>query len=221
MLAAGPHRLPFAATTQLSWSTLRLTLSSRLESTTSFVAIDTQTVLVTGDLPGQPDSIAVSPDCTRAIIAIENERDEDVNDGNLPQLPPGSLVVMDLSDVDPKAWTLQMMNITGLPNILYPDDPEPEFVNINTDNVAVVTLQENNGIVLIDLKNNSIMASFSAGSVNLTQIDINEDLNINQTGSLTGVLREPDGVTWISTDHFVTANEGDLDDIQQKWRDTV
>jgi hypothetical protein len=31
--------------------------------------------------------------------------------------------------------------------MLYPTDPEPEYVSINDNNVAVVTLQENNHIV--------------------------------------------------------------------------
>lgn len=40
------------------------------------VNIATQEILREWDLGGQPDSIAVSPDGTYAVIAIENERDE-------------------------------------------------------------------------------------------------------------------------------------------------
>jgi len=36
---------------------------------------------------GQPDSIAVSPKGRYAAVVIENERDEDLNNGLLPQLP--------------------------------------------------------------------------------------------------------------------------------------
>ena len=50
------------------------------------------------DLGGQPDSVAVSPTGSRggiyAAIAIENERDEDVNDGEIPQLPGGFVVTL-------------------------------------------------------------------------------------------------------------------------------
>jgi hypothetical protein len=46
----------------------------------------------------------------------------------------------------------------------------------------------------------------------LDLIDIDEDNIIDQTGSMAGVLREPDGVVWIGdTEFFATANEGDLD----------
>ena len=48
------------------------------------------------DMGGQPDSVAVSPDRRYAAVAIENERDEDVNDGAIPQLPAGFLNIVDL-----------------------------------------------------------------------------------------------------------------------------
>ena len=41
------------------------------------------------DLGGQPDSVALSRDGSRLAIAIENERDEDLNDGVIPQMPAG------------------------------------------------------------------------------------------------------------------------------------
>ena len=59
--------------------------------------------------------------------------------------------------------------------------------------LVVVTLQENNGIVLIDLATNEIIKSFAAGAVDLNGVDIEENDMIEQTGSLTQVLREPDG----------------------------
>lgn len=52
------------------------------------VAIDitSREVLKTWDLGGQPDSIGVSPDGKYVVIAIENERDEDLGDGAPPQV---------------------------------------------------------------------------------------------------------------------------------------
>ena len=47
------------------------------------VSLDTQTIVETWELGGQPDSVAVSPDETFAVIAIENERDEDLGEGKL------------------------------------------------------------------------------------------------------------------------------------------
>jgi hypothetical protein len=161
------------------------------------------------DVGGQPDSVAVSPDGNYAVVVIENERDEDLGDGAPPQLPAGNIVIVNLTG-EPAAWTTQTVAMTGLAE-LYADDPEPEFVDINSNNIAVVSMQENNHIVLVNLVDGSIVNHFSAGAVDLTGVDANEDDVITQNETLTGVLREPDGVSWLSTDYFVTANEGDLD----------
>jgi hypothetical protein len=161
------------------------------------------------DLGGQPDSVAVSPDGHYAVAVIENERDEDLGEGVPPQLPAGKLVIVDLSGA-PDTWTTSNVSLTGLAD-LYPSDPEPEFVDINSDNIALVSLQENNHIVLVDLSDGSVINHFSAGSVDLVNIDTDNESIISFTDSQEGVLREPDGVSWLSTEYFVTANEGDLD----------
>ncbi|MFT7184833.1 MAG: hypothetical protein ACI84K_000199 [Pseudohongiellaceae bacterium] len=163
------------------------------------------------DLGGQPDSIAVSPDGNYAIVVLENERDEDLGDGTPPQLPAGKLVVINLNG-EPSDWSTRDVNLTDIAT-LYAADPEPEYVDINTDNIAVVTLQENNHIVLVDLETATITANFSAGTVDLEQIDTDEEdaALITLTGSIDQIPREPDGVSWINTQYFATADEGDLD----------
>lgn len=173
--------------------------------------VATQKTLASFTLPGQPDAIAVSKDGKYAAIAIENERDEDVNDGALPQTPGGSLVIVDTQGA-PDTWKTRNVDLTGIAT-LYPNDPEPEYVSINEDNIAVVTLQENNHIVLVDLKTGKVTKHFSAGSVNLSQIDLTDEKPnlIKQDEQQDNRLREPDGVTWINKDQFATANEGDLD----------
>jgi hypothetical protein len=162
-------------------------------------------------LPGQPDSIARSKDGKYLAIVIENERDEAVNKGALPQLPAGNLVIVDVAGA-PATWKTRTVSLTGLEGMLYPTDPEPEYVDINDDNIAVVTLQENNHIALVDLASGKVTRHFSAGSVDLKQVDLTDEKPhlINFTETQTNRLREPDGVTWISKTQFVTANEGDL-----------
>lgn len=177
------------------------------------VDIATQTIVATHDLGGQPDSVAVSPDGRFAAVVIENERDEDFEptDGAPPQLPAGFLVIVSL-DGAPADWTTEVVDLTLLPD-LYATDPEPEFVDINSDNIAVVTLQENNYLVLVDLEAGVVTNHFTAGSVSLTQVDENEEdpALILQTDSIDSIMREPDGVSWITNELFATANEGDLD----------
>lgn len=175
------------------------------------VDIASQTLVTSIDMAGQPDSVAVSPDGAYIAVVIENERDEDLGDGAPPQLPAGELVIVDVAGA-PAAWTTRRVDLTGTTG-LYPSDPEPEYVDINAANVAVLTMQENNHIVLVDLPSGTILDDFTAGAVDLTQIDATEEdpALILQTESQAGVLREPDGVTWLNESLFVTADEGDLD----------
>lgn len=177
------------------------------------IKVADQTVVREMDLGGQPDSIGVSPDCTRAVVAIENERDEDLGDGRNPQMPAGFVVVIDISEEYPADWSATTVHVTGLDGVTFPEDPEPEYVSINEENIAVVTLQENNAMVLIDAESNEVIGSFSAGEVDLENVDATEEdpALISQTESLSAVKREPDGVAWIDDMHFATADEGDLD----------
>ena len=98
-----------------------------------------------------------------------------------------------------------------------PEDPEPEYVTINTRNELAVTLQENNGIAIIDLATSKVLRVFTAGTVNLTGIDTVEDDTINPSGSVAGLPREPDGIAWIGTGLLATANEGDLAGGSRGW----
>ena len=199
-------------------------------------------------LGGQPDSVAVSPDGAFAAVAIENERDEEIcvggaNDGQfvdedddaaiaaceagggvvggLPQTPfgnpPGFLAVVDLAGMDPAGWRVRPVALTGLADFA-PEDPEPEFVDINDRNEAVVSLQENNHIAIVDLAGGAITGDFPLGAVTLNGVDATEDGVISLTETLTDLPREPDAVAWVPVGRgqgrgaFVigTANEGDL-----------
>lgn len=174
------------------------------------IDITTQSLVRSIDIGGQPDSVAVSPDGAYAAVVIENERDEDLGDGAPPQAPAGSLVIVTLAG-EPTDWTTTTVDLTGLPD-LFSGDPEPEYVDINQDNIAVMTLQENNYLVLVDLSNGRVVNHFSAGTVNLDQLDTEEEdpAIISLTSSQSDIPREPDGVAWIDNNYFATADEGDL-----------
>lgn len=161
------------------------------------------------DMGGQPDAVDVSPDGRYAAVAIENERDEDVNDGALPQFPAGFLNVVELKGA-PAHWTVDKVELTGLAHVA-PEDPEPEFVKINRFNVAAVTLQENNHVALVHLPTRKVIRDFSAGAVSLDRIDVLENDVIEPTGSLADVKREPDAIAWVGDWRLATANEGDLE----------
>jgi len=167
--------------------------------------------IVIGD-PAQLDAIAVSPDGRYAAVAVENERDEDLIvegvKGGLPQPPPGWLAIIDLYGT-PIDWTVRTVDFTGLADYA-PSDPEPEFVDVNEGNFAVVTLQENNHLVVVHLPTGRIHSHFNAGTVDLDGVDTLEEDTIALTDTLVDVPREPDAVAWVGGSRFATANEGDL-----------
>jgi hypothetical protein len=166
-------------------------------------------VLASCDLGGQPDSTAVDPDGSFITVAIENERDEDLGDGRVPQMPAGHLVIQPLGENGAMDCAAQIrVDLTGLADIA-PEDPEPEFVDVNANGDIVVTMQENNHMVVVSAAG-EVLSHFSAGEVTLNGVDTEEEGALIFDQTIT-VPREPDGVQWIDTDHFAIANEGDMD----------
>ena len=162
------------------------------------------------DLGGQPDSVAVAPSGRYIAVAIENERDEDVDDGQIPQLPAGYLAVIDVT-----TWQVGKVDLTGLAEVA-PNDPEPEYVSVNSRDEAVVSIQENNHLAIVSLATKKVISHFSAGTVTVTGVDTEDDDQITLDGTITA-KREPDGVTWIGDDYFATANEGDYEGGSRGW----
>jgi len=159
------------------------------------------------DLGGQPDSVAVAKDGAFLAVAIENERDEDLGDGGLPQAPAGFVAIIPLQDGAPDCAAMVKADLTGIAAV-GAEDPEPEFVDINAAGEIAVTLQENNHIAVLD-RTGAVLSHFSAGAADLENVDLTRDGALRFTQSKAGVLREPDAVQWLDGDRFVVANEGD------------
>ena len=178
--------------------------------------ISTGTEIARCDLGGQPDSVAVSPDGSLVAVAIENERDEDLGDGCTGQMPAGYLTLMSVENGTLNCDSLNKVDLTGLAEV-DGHDPEPEFVSINALNETVVTLQENNHMVVVG-QDGTVINHFSAGAVDLTEIDtVDERAILRFTDSQMNRKREPDAVKWIDDAHFATANEGDMDGGSRGW----
>lgn len=116
--------------------------------------------------------------------------------------------------MNPTNWVRRDVSLTGLASY-GGNDPEPEFVDVNEDNEAVVTLQENNHIAIVNLVTGVVIEHFNANTVTLNDIDKTEDGIISLTETLTNVPREPDAISWLRNGqhgaYFIaTANEGDL-----------
>ncbi|MFI5716171.1 esterase-like activity of phytase family protein [Nocardia sp. NPDC051750] len=177
------------------------------------------------DLGGQPDSIAIGKDGAFAAIAMENQRDEEFTpaggeEGDLPQPPTGFVQLVDLTGA-PAQWKTRKVDFdieaaraAGLDT---PEDLEPEYVSVNSRGQVAVTLQENNGIAVIDGRTGAVSSIFSAGSVAVSDIDTAEDAALDQTGSIAETPREPDAIGWIGDGHLATANEGDWKGGTRGW----
>ena len=179
------------------------------------IDIDTKAVDAKCDLGGQPDSVAVDEIGSFVAVAIENERDEDLGDGRVGQMPAGFVAMIDLANNTAQCNTLRAVSLAGLADVA-PEDPEPEFVSINGAGEVVATLQENNHLVVIG-RDGSIINHFSAGVVTLENVDTNEEGALTFDDTLENVVREPDSVKWIDDNHFATANEGDMDGGSRGW----
>lgn len=171
------------------------------------INLESKEVVSSCDLGGQPDSVALTSDGKIAAVAIENERDEDLNDGAIPQAPAGFVSILPIKNGAFVCDGVINANVTGLADIA-PSDPEPEFVDFNTNNELVVTLQENNHIVVLNV-DGSVASHFSAGTVDLENVDVDEERALTFDGTLKNVPREPDAVQWLDENRILVANEGD------------
>ena len=161
------------------------------------------------NVSGQPDSVAAAKDGSFVVVAVENERDEDLKGGALPQSPAGHVAIVPLKNGAPDCSSTVLADLTGLAEIA-PGDPEPEFVDVNSQGDIVVTLQENNHIVVLG-PDGGVLTHFSAGAVDLTNVDLDEERALTFDGEQSGRKREPDAVKWLDDERIVIANEGDYE----------
>lgn len=175
-------------------------------STIQVIAVATRVVERVIPLEGQPDSIAISPNGRYGAIAMENERNETLNGGAIPQLPGGTLVILDING-SLAQWTTRTVELAGIAN-RFASDPEPEFVDINSNNIAAITLQENNHVVLVDLVAGRVTGHWNAGTTTHAA-DVTRDSDFRLDGMITAARREPDAIAWTPGGRLVTANEGD------------
>ncbi|MGC5324492.1 choice-of-anchor I domain-containing protein [Brevibacillus sp. SYSU BS000544] len=163
-----------------------------------------------------PDSIAISHDGKTAVICNEDEELDPAQENEIDYSKvkrPGTISILSFPDGDVLRGTHKELSIRldGLGNhVVYPNDPQPEYVAISpNDTQAAVTLQENNAIALIDLKQQRITKIFGLG-VTKHKADLKNDGVVSFQNDL--VARpESDGITWTwDGKYMVTANEGDL-----------
>lgn len=172
----------------------------------------------------QPDSIAIAPNGQYAVVANEAEGTRLSQNGG-----DGSLSVVDLTGFNGVAPSPLLVTNVALPSAVgvpgfssdrtddiarlpvdnHPGTLEPESVAFTNDSrFAYITLQENNGVVRLDM-HTSELTFFGLGQTA-------HDADLVVDGSYTPVVnaltayREPDGIALDRTGRFfVTADEGD------------
>ncbi len=154
-----------------------------------------------------PDSIALTPDGTKAVVAIEDEENEGGN--NAPQARTGSIQIVTLDYANPASSTVATIALTPTIGNM-PTDIQPEYVDISPDGTtAIVSLQENNLVAVIDIEAEEVVEYIAMGNSVHGRADLSGDGRWLMTSTFEGQL-QPDGVCFLPDGvHFVTANEGD------------
>ncbi|MEM7523097.1 MAG: choice-of-anchor I family protein [Pseudomonadota bacterium] len=180
------------------------------------------------EICAHPDMVTITPDGSAALLACEGEPNDDLSND-----PEGGVAIVDLSNgaenatatiADFKAFGAERLTNglrIGRPGATFAQDMEPEYIAVSADSkAAVVTLQENNGVAIVDVANRRIVDVIGLGVKSHAQegngLDAsNKDGAINiRTWPMLG-LYQPDSIvraTIAGVDYYLTANEGDARD---------
>lgn len=207
----------------------------------SVVFFDTDGSFITQVTVGAlPDMVTFTPDGTKVLVANEAEPDDGVD-------PAGSISIIDLSagvenltqaDVRVATFTrfdgqedmLRSQGVRIFPGKTVSADVEPEYIAVSADSAtAYVTLQENNAVAVVDIANATVSAIQPLGakdhSLPSNELDVSDrDGGINIVSQPVFGLYMPDAIaTFIASDqtYYVTANEGDARDEDERVKDLV
>ena len=172
-----------------------------------------------------PDMVTFSPDGKYIISANEGEPNDDYTVD-----PEGTITVVGLENG--QINTLDFRNFNGTtigddfrvfgPEATLAEDVEPEYVAVSDDSkYAYVSLQENNGIAVVDLESMTITDIFGLGTKDFSLVENTMDAS-NRDDSIGNFQNwpvlsyyQPDAITYAKIDdtgYIISANEGDARD---------
>lgn len=176
-----------------------------------------------------PDMVTFTPSGKTVLTANEGEPADDYSID-----PEGSVSIITLNErVD---GLVQEVTTLTFEEVAVPDDVrikpgatpgvdlEPEYVAVSKDGkTAWVTLQENNAVAIVDVKDKEIekVVSLGAKDFNLIDIDSKDGANVSLAPENLYGLYQPDTIVSYRVngkDYFITANEGD-DREYDAWED--
>ncbi len=189
----------------------------------TLVVLDARTlaVLRSATVGAGPDAVTITPDGRRAVVADEGEPVGGYCAGGVD--PEGSVSVVDLA-----TGTSRQARFGGVPlpagvRVYGPgatpaQDLEPEYVSVSPDSrTAVVTLQENNALALVDLATARVTGVVAAGYQDHSRVALDPSDRDGTAGALATYpglrgMRQPDQVAAFSAGgqlYAVEAGEGD------------
>gem|GEM_PF-525221 len=185
-----------------------------------------------GDGPDSVASAVIEGELV-VVVAIENEPVVVDADGLLTDVEepsfegdisgPGYVQIVTIDRDSPADSTvadvLLSEDLLAEAGLYFADDPQPEFVDLY-NGMAAVSLQENNGIALIDIAAGEVISVFSTGIVADQPADLTEDATISFSETYPADVadepyagaRFPDGVGWSADGALIySADEGEFD----------
>ncbi|RTE54219.1 alkaline phosphatase [Arenibacter aquaticus] len=185
----------------------------------------TQTLINTYNVGALPDMVTFSPNGKYIVSANEGEPNDDYTVD-----PEGSVSVIEVdgNEINTLYFTAFTEASVGNgfrvfgPNANFAQDVEPEYIAVSEDSkYAYVSLQENNGMAVVDLKSMTISSVFGLGVKDYSQpsnkIDASDrdDMAGNFQNWPVSGLYMPDAIAYTElngTAYIISANEGDSRD---------
>ena len=199
--------------------------NKQMDGTVQIYDAATQTLINTYNVGALPDMVTFSPDGKYIISANEGEPNDDYTVD-----PEGSVSVIEVdgNEINTLYFTAFTEASVGNgfrvfgPNASFAQDVEPEYIAVSDDSkYAYVSLQENNGMAVVDLKSMTISSVFGLGtkdyslSNNMMDASNRDDIVGNfQNWPVSGFYM-PDAITYTElngTPYIISANEGDSRD---------
>ena len=179
-----------------------------------------------------PDSVAIAPNNQFAAVANEDEENEE--DLTNPENRPGTISIIDLRN---GADQMTQVEVPIPPDNIpfFPNDPQPETVQIAEDSsFLVATLQENNAVARIEIPS-PLPRFLTAAAFSVENFDIGVRTGFGLTEDEVGMgncrsssydlslrqeftsAREPDGIALTPNGrYFVTADEDNLTNLNNQ-----
>jgi len=199
--------------------------NKQLDGTVQTYDAETQTLISTFNVGALPDMVTFSPNGKYIISANEGEPNDDYTVD-----PEGSVSVIEVGNNEINTLYFTAFSAASVgngfrvfgPGASFAQDVEPEYIAVSEDSrYAYVSLQENNGMAVVDLTSMAISNVFGLGVKDYSLP--NNTLDASNRDDIVGNFQNwpisgfymPDAIAYTElngTGYIISANEGDSRD---------